>query len=148
MLALFLKKIFINMINLRVKQVMQLRGLKPTVKYLEAIGIGRGTANTMLYDNPKSILFSDLLQLCIVLHCTPKDILEISLPPNEVLMPGHPLLQWLNIKLPSPANYLNQLSHEQLQAVEVFVKKMALDNMADDQNKLDADNSTLGGNNT
>jgi DNA-binding Xre family transcriptional regulator len=125
------------MINLRVKQMMQLRGLKPTVKYLMAIGIGKSSANRMLHYTPKSILFADLLQLCIVLHCTPKDLLEISLPPNQGLMSGHPLLPWLNTKLPGPANYLNQLSHDQLVAVEVFVKKMAIDNMVNDQAAMD-----------
>jgi DNA-binding Xre family transcriptional regulator len=110
------------MISLSVKKQLQLRGIKPSVKNLMSIGIGRRAAESMLYSKPLSIGLQNLMQLCTVLHCTPKELMQVSAEASEVLPTEHPLLTWVQAKAPNPAHYMNYLDPEKLLEVEEFIR--------------------------
>jgi DNA-binding Xre family transcriptional regulator len=112
------------MIELRVKEVMLQKGFKPTISRLEKFGIGRNTARHMMSGKLKSIKFEDLELLCILLNCTPKEILKVTIPEKYGVGENHPLMEWTKTIIPTPLQDIHLLNPTQIEKVAAFMKSL------------------------
>ena len=112
------------MITLRVKEVMLQKGFKPTINGLMKFGIGKNSAKHMLSGNLKSIKFDDLELLCILLNCTPKEMLKVSIPENYGVGKNHPLMEWAETVIPTPLQDIHLLNPTQIEAVAAYMKSL------------------------
>ena len=112
------------MIELRLKEVMLQKGFKPTVTQLEKLGIGRNTAKHMLSGKIKSVKFEDLELLCILLDCTPKELLMVTIPENYGVGENHPLMEWTKTTIPTPLQDIHLLNPAQIEKVAAFMKSL------------------------
>ena len=112
-----------DMLQINLKEVMRARGLKPTPAFLRAAGFSQRKAKYLLYENPRNIKLDDLEKLCMLLHCTPFDM--IKLQHDKKFPEDHPLFKWMttpdNI---SPADYLRILPPEKLKEANEILKKL------------------------
>ena len=102
------------MITLNIKPLLLQKGYKPTVNRLFKFGIGRSTAKYMLAGNLKAIKLDDLEQLCIMLNCTPKEILKVTIKEGDGIGEHHPYFAWSQTITPQPMQDIFGLSPEQL----------------------------------
>lgn len=78
------------MLKLSVKPLLLFRGVKPSVKYLQRLGLSYHTARYILADNMSNFNLATIEKLCTALSCTPNDLIFFS-PSKEALPAQHPL---------------------------------------------------------
>lgn len=78
------------MLKISVKPLLQYRGVKPSVKYLQRLGLPYHTARYLFADNMSNFNLSTIEKLCAALSCTPNDLIFYS-PGKEALPAQHPL---------------------------------------------------------
>ena len=74
------------MLKLKIKPVMQLRGIESPYKLLVSMGFAAATVNNMLGETAKRIRFDHLEKICHALNCTPNDLFE-WIPPEGLANP-------------------------------------------------------------
>jgi DNA-binding Xre family transcriptional regulator len=111
------------MLQIKLQEVMRARGVKPTPAFLRAAGFSERKAKYLLYENPRKIKLDDLEKLCMLLHCTPYEI--IKLEHNKKFPTDHPLFQWIappdNL---NPSDYLRILPPEKLKEAAEALKRL------------------------
>lgn len=112
------------MIQLRIKELLIQKGMKPTPFSLTKLGIPRMTANRMLSATSKSISFEHLERLCIGLRCTPKEILGVYSTGALPIPPDAPLFAWVGYELPFLLADFRQLTPEQLAKASTFMRNL------------------------
>ncbi|MET0754388.1 MAG: helix-turn-helix transcriptional regulator [Pyrinomonadaceae bacterium] len=71
------------MIDINLKRVMNLRGVRNPYKFLLDLGFAPATARHFLGFVVSRINFEHLERLCLALNCTPNDLLEWKPPENQ-----------------------------------------------------------------
>lgn len=82
------------MFILQIRECFLQRGVKPTVSALMRMGIAERPAYNYLNGTAKSIKPEHLFKLCFYLNCTPKELLRVDLPEDDVSLANHPLKDW------------------------------------------------------
>lgn len=117
----------VNMIQLRIKDLLIQKGLKPTAFSLTKLGIPRMAAHQMLSANAKSISFVHLERLCIGLRCTPKEILGAYSTEDLPIPSDAPLFAWVGYELPFPLADFRNLTPDQLAKASAFLKDLIVE---------------------
>lgn len=112
------------MIQLRIKELLAQKGLRPTAFSLKQFGIPRVSAQQMLNAKAKSISFVHLERLCIGLRCTPKEIFGVYSSEALPIPTDTPLFAWVGYQLPFPLSDVRQLSPDQLAKASAFMRSM------------------------
>ncbi len=112
------------MIQLRVKEILIQKGLKPTVFSLKKLGIPQRAARMMLENEAKSISFLYLERLCIGLRCTPKEILGVYSTEALPIPPDAPLFGWVGHTILQPMAQFRELSPDQIEKASAFMKEL------------------------
>jgi DNA-binding Xre family transcriptional regulator len=112
------------MIQLRIKELLIQKGLRPTAFSLTKFGIPRVSAQQMLNAKAKSISFIHLERLCIGLRCTPKEILRVYSTETLPIPPDAPLFAWVGYELPFPLADFRNLTPDQLAKASEFMRNM------------------------
>lgn len=74
------------MLKLKIKPVMQLRGIENPYRLLVSMGFAAATATNMLGETATRIRFDHLEKICNALNCTPNDLIE-WIPPAGMANP-------------------------------------------------------------
>ena len=79
------------MMQLNLQRIFKMRGIDQPYKFLVQNGFVPFTAHKYKNNKVEAIRLDHIEKLCVLLHCTPNDILEWS--PNDLLedFPEHPL---------------------------------------------------------
>lgn len=112
------------MIQLRVKELLVQKGMKPTPFSLKKFGIPRVAAYKMIHAKAKTISFEHLEWLCIGLRCTPKEILGVYSPASLPIPEDTPLYAWVNEPILQPMAKLRELTPAQIAKVSAFMKDL------------------------
>jgi DNA-binding Xre family transcriptional regulator len=112
------------MIQLRIKEILIQKGIKPTAFSLAALGIPRRSAQQMLNGKAKSISLEYLERLCIGLRCTPKEILGVYSTEDQPIPPDAPLYGWVGYAILQPMEQLRELSPEQIEKASALLKEL------------------------
>ena len=115
------------MIQLRIKELLIQKGMKPTAFSLTKLGIPRVSAQQMLSAKAKSISFNYLERLCIGLRCTPKEILGVYSTGALPIPPDAPLFAWVGHELPFPLADFKHLTPDQLAKAAAFMKDLIVE---------------------
>mgnify|MGYP000016917851 FL=1 len=115
------------MIQLRIKELLIQKGMKPTAFSLTKLGIPRVSAQQMLSAKAKSISFNYLERLCIGLRCTPKEILGVYSTVALPIPPDAPLFAWVGHELPFPLADFRHLTPDQLAKASAFLKNLIVE---------------------
>src|SRR5688500_3375511 len=79
------------MLKLRVKALCKEKGIKQPFTALKKAGISVTKVIQYLADKTDRLMLDDIEKLCLLLHCTPNDLVEWT-PDNTMLtQPNHPL---------------------------------------------------------
>ena len=79
------------MIQLKVKKLFKLRGIDKPMKFLLENGFSYSVAYNIYNLRRNSITFKSIEKLCILLSCTPNDLLEFHPSKDSPLPDSHPL---------------------------------------------------------
>jgi DNA-binding Xre family transcriptional regulator len=112
------------MIQLRVKELLLQKGIKPTPYSLFKFGIPYSTSRQILEGKVKLIKLEHIERLCIALRCTPKEILGVYSTAMSPIPPDSPLFAWVGYELPFPLAQFRDLSPEQLCKASVFLREL------------------------
>ena len=109
------------MFILEIRQAFLERGIKYPYAQLLKLGIGRDSAQKMLRGEAVQIHFAHLEQLCLLLNCTPQELIKYKsahpLPENS------PLQAWLYKEETPLAETLQALSPAQLQELKALYQQ-------------------------
>ncbi|MGL1885892.1 MAG: helix-turn-helix transcriptional regulator [Reichenbachiella sp.] len=64
------------MLKLNIANLAHLRGIKKVYSYLMKLGLSHSISQRLSTGSVKSIRFDHLEKLCLILQCTPNDLLE------------------------------------------------------------------------
>lgn len=80
------------MLTLNIIPILKARGIEKPYSYLVQSGFTPYTATTIVNKDKKAIRLNHIEKLCVLLNCTPNDILQWT--PDKKTNPGnqHPLL--------------------------------------------------------
>jgi len=78
------------MLTISVRPLLEFRGVKPSIRYVQSLGFTYGSARYIYSGDMKSMNLQMMEKLCVGLRCTPNDILFYT-PGNEPLTAQHPL---------------------------------------------------------
>jgi len=79
------------MLYLNVKRILDLRGISRPFAYLLNNGFIRSTAHRFVRGDVRQIRFDHLEQLCLLLNCSPNDLLGWRADKNMKITENHPL---------------------------------------------------------
>ena len=111
-------------IQLRIKELLKQKGYKPTPSTLVRFGIHFYTAQKMLAGTTKSIKYKDLVQLCIMLNCTPKEILDVKLADTDGVHESQPIWQWVGGNVPQPLQEINRFTPTQIEKLSKYMMEL------------------------
>lgn len=109
------------MFTLRIKEMLLLRGYKPTSYSLEKLGIPHTAAVQYYYNKAKSIKLEHLYKLCIALDCTPMDLMQVEKPADYQWEEQMPLYAWRARPVVNPFDKMKTLSPEKIQQLNAFL---------------------------
>jgi DNA-binding Xre family transcriptional regulator len=115
------------MIQLRIKELLIQKGMKPTAFSVIKLGIPRRAAQQMLSAKAKSISFLHLERLCIGLRCTPKEILGVYSTEALPIAPDAPLFGWVGHTILQPMAQFRELSPDQIEKASAFLKDLIVE---------------------
>lgn len=79
------------MLTLQLGPVFAARGIDHPIRFLIKAGFTRSIAAKLLRGTGPNIRFADIEKLCILLYCTPNDILGWSPGHSSLIPAGHPI---------------------------------------------------------
>lgn len=121
------------MLRLSVRPLLEFRGEKPSVKYLQSLGIPYHTARYLLSDYVTGFNIDTIEKICIALKCTPNDIVFYRQGATE-LPAHHPLKELDEERFRNDIqDNLKKLGSEELLLVKEHLK--ALVNKKDGKEK-------------
>ena len=112
------------MFVLQIRECFLQKGLKPTVAALMRMGIPERSAYNFLNGKAKSIKAEHLYKLCFYLNCTPKELLRVNLPKEDVSLENHPLKDWTKKPTAFPLQEFRDLNPTQLEAAQVAIRNI------------------------
>ena len=111
------------MFVLKIKEVLMLRGYKPTPYSLEMMGIPRVAAKQYFYNRAKSIKLEHLYTLCTALDCTPMELMQVEMPKDFVWQESMSLYPWRSRAVVNPFAVMKTLSVEKMRELNAFLGK-------------------------
>lgn len=117
------------MIQLRIKELLIQKGMKPSPYSLFKFGIPYSTSRQIMEGRAKLIKFDHIEKLCIALRCTPKEIFEVYSTKEAPIPPDAPLYEWVGYQIPFPMADLRVLSPDQLAKASAFMKDLTKDGL-------------------
>jgi DNA-binding Xre family transcriptional regulator len=114
------------MLHINLRKILTDRGIERPIPFLQKIGLARYTAQGMLDDNCKYLGLEHAERICLALKCSPNDLLEWR-PDAGVLVPSDHPLHKLRPKEQSLSQQLQQLSADELEAVQQFIGTLKQD---------------------
>ena len=112
------------MIVFQIKEFFLQKNLKPTVTVLMRMGIPERSAYNFLNGTAKSIKAEHLYKLCFYLNCTPKELLRVDLPQDDLSLENHPLKDWAKRPTAFPLQEFRDLTPMQLEAAQAAIRKI------------------------
>jgi hypothetical protein len=101
-----IKKNIRNMLQFKIKEILQASGIKNPYKWLVKSGFGHLKAINLLKNEQKTITQKDMSKLCYLLYCTPNDLFYWSQTTIYELPNDHPIRTQLK-DAPLHANWLD-----------------------------------------
>ncbi len=116
------------MFDLRIKEAILKRSWKPTVYFLTKHGVGYNTSRKIMSNTLKEIKLKTLFDVCLLLNCTPNDLLDIPDKAMQQMPPHHPLraLKKSNA-IDHTTDYLKTLPIDKLDEAKEMIKKLWLE---------------------
>ena len=116
------------MFDLRIKEAILKRSWKPTAYFLMKFGVNQNTARKMMDNTLKEIKLKTLFDVCLLLNCTPNDLLDIPDKAMEQIPTNHPLRALKKSKaIDNTADYLKTLPESKLDEAKEMIKKLWLE---------------------
>ena len=112
------------MFTLQIRECFLQKGVKPTVTALMRMGIAERSAYNYLNGTAKSIRQEHLYKLCLYLNCTPKELLRVELPEDDVSLENHPLKEWTKKPTAFPLQEFRDLNPTQMEAAQVAIRRI------------------------
>ena len=112
------------MIVFQIREFFLQKGMKPSVAVFMRMGIPQRSAYNFLNGTAKSIKPDHLYKLCFYLNCTPKELLRVDLPKDDLSIENHPLKAWAKRPTAFPLQEFQDLTPEQLEAAQVAIRKI------------------------
>lgn len=81
------------MLTFNLHAIFEARGIKNPFSYLIKAGFANHTAHNILNNKTQSIKLSHIESICILLNCTPNDLILFTPKPKQTLDNNHPLNQ-------------------------------------------------------
>ena len=108
----------------QIRECFLQKGLKPTVAAMKRMGIAERSAYNYLNGKAKTISPEHLFKLCCYLNCTPKELLRVELPEDDLSLENHPLKDWTKRPTAFPLQEFRDLNPTQLEAAQVAIRKI------------------------
>ena len=112
------------MFILQIRECFLQKGVKPTVAALLRMGIAERSAYNYLNGTAKTIRPEHLYKLCFYLNCTPKELLRVDLPVDDLSLANHPLKDWTKKPTAFPLQEFRDLNPTQMEAAQVALRKI------------------------
>ncbi len=118
------------MFDLRIKEAILKRSWKPTAYFLMKFGVNQNTARKMMNNTLKEIKLKTLFDVCLLLNCTPNDLLDIPDKEMQQLQPHHPLRALKkSISIDNTTDYLKTLPENKLDEAKEMIKKLWMESV-------------------
>lgn len=114
------------MFVLKIKEMLEQRGYKPSYTQLSKMGIPRNAAKMYLYNTAKSIKMEHLYRLCVQLNCTPMELMQVRVPEKFEWKEEMPLYSWREQVVLNPLHEIKKLSPEKLKKLDNYLKEEIL----------------------
>jgi DNA-binding Xre family transcriptional regulator len=110
------------MLYIEIKSLMEAKGMKTTHAKLTRLGISHSSAQRLLAGKAVAIKLEFLEKLCLLLVCTPNDILVWE-PPDEMTARANPLgkLRSPGQTIPRIAEKLSNKTPEELERILAMI---------------------------
>ena len=112
------------MFVIQIKEMLLQKGVLRPYAQLLKMGVPRMRAQKLLNGKAKNIYLADIYKFCTYLNCTPKELLQVVLPPNSTSLDNHPLKDWIKKDDINLIKELIDLNPEQTQKVKELVKEL------------------------
>ncbi len=117
--CLYYIKIY-KMLYLNITRIATLRGIGNTTQFLIQNGFSRSIANRILKRADSYIKFSHIEKICLLLHCTPNDLLQWRPDAKMPVQPNEPLNALIH---PQAQDLLNFLQNADINKLSLAFKE-------------------------
>ena len=113
------------MLYLNVKKILDMRGIERQFTYLLDHGFIRSTAHKLVRGEFRNINLDHIERLCLLLNCSPNDLLEWQPGKNTSVAENHPLKS-LNKPhtLPPLTSLVKEIPIEKLHRIEGLLQQL------------------------
>jgi DNA-binding Xre family transcriptional regulator len=112
------------MLRFNLQRVCKFRGIDKPGAYLQSHGISLTTATRALKGEYVNFSMDTIERFCLLLHCTPNDLLEWTPPEASRIADNEPLNALCRLdKVASVSQLINGASLEKLQQMEEIIRK-------------------------
>jgi DNA-binding Xre family transcriptional regulator len=113
------------MLMIRVRFILESKGIANPYNYLVKNGFTPNTATRYLHGRVDLMNLDNLEKLCILLQCTPHDLLEWDPPSDTKVTQSHPLFPLIrNEQSYNIVKHINQLPLSKVKKVQEFIEKL------------------------
>lgn len=125
MMDVISKKSKINpMLQINLKRVCTYRGIEKPRLFLKSHGMSLTTINRVLRGDYESFNLATIERLCLILHCTPNDLLEWHPSKSGLISDTEPLYSLRRLdKVESVNQLINGVSLDKLEQMEAIIRK-------------------------
>jgi len=114
------------MIYLDIKKVCNNIGIEDPRRWLVKNGFNHVTAGRLMNNTQDSIKYATMEKLCLLLNCTPNELLSFQPNSNSTVAASHPIQKLKHVpKEASITGRLKALSPEKIKEVQEFLDGMA-----------------------
>lgn len=113
-----------DMIQLKIKEMMVQKGIKPTAYQLTKTGIAYKAATHYLSGKSKTIKLEDLYKLCLFFTCTPKELLQVVVDYDISFLINHPLYDWTTPPTIFPMQTIRNFTPQQMALLQAAVDEI------------------------
>ncbi|RYZ54198.1 MAG: XRE family transcriptional regulator [Sphingobacteriales bacterium] len=100
------------------------RGINNPVSYLQQAGFPPHTAARLVEDSRYRVTFDQLEKLCLMLHCTPNELLKWDAPRHSQVPQSHPLQKLCRPQEKSLAARLLKLPVDKLSMLHDYAQQL------------------------
>jgi DNA-binding Xre family transcriptional regulator len=112
------------MLALNIGHVLQLRGITNSFTWLTQNGFSSDTAHRILNNKGSHIKMAYLEKLCLLLHCTPNELLEWKPSEKQPADKQHPLNKLVRTGAASVTTFLQTASLEEIEKLHGFIAQI------------------------
>ena len=113
------------MLYFNIKRVLDLRGIDKPYSFLVKNGFVSQTATNIINNRLQRITPQQLEKLCLLLRCTPNDLIDWKPGANSVVPENHPIRALTKEKAPPPiSEMVKDLPVEKLGELEAIINQL------------------------